>query len=646
MTMYDKSDVRSFFRQAVAVVVFAFSPMCQFILLESFIALPFTYTYMMAFFVSVMLIVSVELFLAFLFRSLRVSYLVVNVVLCFLGTVSRYLYLIRGVPLQSTDIAAIRTAAVVFSRYDLTPDEGMIAVWIFFAAFALFLFFGWRSYDAIGGWFRTRTLKQRILCLLLCVVLFFGVCQIIVWDYARRVGKSSMDFYDAGPITMVTPLNTRCMVGSFYDWIGMPYVNRLTEPEGYDEWEAFDDLFEPDSMNLADMPDVIVVMNEAFSDPDDYGGAHALTEYMPFLKSFGSSSNTRLGSLDVSVIAGNTCNTEWEALLGTSMACFVPYSTPYQYAATKELPSLARYFSQMGYETWAAHPHDHGNWNRNNVYQRMGFDKVLFMDRPCDGIEFPDTSGTFDPDTMNEDLLTDEECFRVIREILDKRADDGIPRFIFVVTIQNHGDYFRHFEGLEFDVRVDDEAIAAQIRPDDELAMIKYLSLMKRSDTALHGFCDSLSERSDIQGFGSLVAFFGDHQPDASAHWPFERNGGIDPGNPTSEQNADFYKVPYGLWSTYDLPDDLILGRKSVCYMGLDLFQALGRGKPGYYSFLSEMLERVPVYSGVRTETDGTDEAVSMIQDFRMWQWWRISDPDGWKPVTASTEGGDADAKR
>ena len=85
------------------------------------------------------------------------------------------------------------------------------------------------------------------------------------------------------------------------------------------------------SSDNAQKPNIIVIMNEAFSDPSVLGDFTTNEDYMPFVHSLlDGADNTISGHLNVSVKGGNTANTEFEYLTGASMA-FLPYgSIPYQ----------------------------------------------------------------------------------------------------------------------------------------------------------------------------------------------------------------------------------------------------------------------------------------------------------------------------
>ena len=76
-------------------------------------------------------------------------------------------------------------------------------------------------------------------------------------------------------------------------------------------------------------PNIIVIMNEAFSDLDIYGDFETSEDYMPF---YPFSERIKGGGkkLYVSVKGGNTANTEFEFLTGNSMGFLPAGSVPYQ----------------------------------------------------------------------------------------------------------------------------------------------------------------------------------------------------------------------------------------------------------------------------------------------------------------------------
>ena len=127
-----------------------------------------------------------------------------------------------------------------------------------------------------------------------------------------------------------------------------------------------------------DMPNIIVVMNEAFSDLSVIGDFQASEDYMPYFRSLYGSENTISGNVFVSVLGGNTANTEFEFLTGDTMAFLPTGSIPYQQFISDELPALPELLREYGYTTTALHPYNSNGWRRDSVYPLLGFDDFLY----------------------------------------------------------------------------------------------------------------------------------------------------------------------------------------------------------------------------------------------------------------------------
>ena len=76
-----------------------------------------------------------------------------------------------------------------------------------------------------------------------------------------------------------------------------------------------------------------------------------------------------IGHLYVSVLGGNTANSEFEYLTGDSMAFLPSGSIPYQQYLNKYALSIVSHMKELGYSTTAMHPYNASGWNRSSVYE-------------------------------------------------------------------------------------------------------------------------------------------------------------------------------------------------------------------------------------------------------------------------------------
>ena len=177
-----------------------------------------------------------------------------------------------------------------------------------------------------------------------------------------------------------------------------------------------------------------------------------------------------------SILGGLTANTEFEALTGNSLSLLSPAVVPYQNQVQHDMPSLARVLENQGYETMAMHPSGENAWNRNQVYSHFGFDEFIHQ-------------GVWEVPYEHIRLFISDECnFKEIVHRYENRNPEA-PFFLFDVTIQNHGGYYKEIP-LDIDIVNVGKTDAGEMG--DVCEVQTYLNLLKTSDDA----------------FGELVAYF------------------------------------------------------------------------------------------------------------------------------------------
>ncbi len=142
---------------------------------------------------------------------------------------------------------------------------------------------------------------------------------------------------------------------------------------------------------------------------------------------------------------GGTASVEFEALTGMSNYFFldniVPYVT-YWNSKNVYIPGLAGEFRKNGYGTTVIHPNDGGYYNRNIIYEAMGFDRF---------IEKKDLD--YSPENVADDgWFKDEPLADVIKEEMEKTDE---PQFIFTVTVENHMLYESKYDETEVKLQSD-----------------------------------------------------------------------------------------------------------------------------------------------------------------------------------------------
>lgn len=354
-------------------------------------------------------------------------------------------------------------------------------------------------------------------------------------------------------------------------------------------------------------PNIVVIMNEAFSDLSVWGDFVTSEEVMPFFKSLQQEAVG--GELYVSVKGGNTANTEFEFLTGDTMGFLPKGSIPYQQYINDETPSLASYLKTLGYSTTAIHPYNRTGWDRDTVYEKFGFDEFLDKD-------------SFSSPYRLRGYISDKSAFDKIREQFSIKGDDE-RKFIFEVTMQNHGGYSR--ETPDFNIYLTLPEVTGKTT--SVVATEKYLTLINQTDRALEELIDYFKEQDEPV----IVVMFGDHQPSDYITNVIQRICGAT----TSDSLADLeqgYRVPFVMWSNYGLEHKYYDGI-SVNYLSSILMENAGIPLTGYQTFLKKLMETLPVINAnVYRDADGNfynyeDDAYSgELKDYQMLQYNHLVD--------------------
>ena len=318
-----------------------------------------------------------------------------------------------------------------------------------------------------------------------------------------------------------------------------------------------------------EQPSVICIMNETFSDltvlDGESWGYEGPRRYRAMVDTLSD------GTLNVSVIGGGTCNSEFEFLTGVSLAYVGDGKYPYSLYDLSEAPSLARQFSELGYETTAMHPNYASNWNRDRVYEALGFDEFLDIEDFEGAEEFH--SG-----------VSDEETYDKVLEVL---ASSDKPQFVFDVTMQNHSGYNQKNIG-----RVDQYEVDG-VSDYDNARLSEYLGCIDESDRALAEFLDELRELNRPV----VVIFFGDHQPALSSI--------VNDALYASEEdelahNLRTHETTYFIWANYDVAGNAQKGEKdetSPAYLGAMLAEAIGAPLTNFQKAQLVAREEMPAVS-------------------------------------------------
>lgn len=529
---------------------------------------------------------------------LRLSYRIEAAAAMLFGIANAYVVRFRTNPIVPWDIFSWRTAASVADNYDFTPDTRMVVVTLIFLALIAVLQPVKLKIGQFALW--KRCIPGGMLVAVL--VIFSGILQQESFQNSHRLYNKLftpvfMTQVDGIPVTFV---------------MNLAYMS-IGKPSGYSVKESQEVLasYEQDAKELqedggsdGELPNIIVVMNEAFADISVLGDLKTNRDYMPYLHFLQQGAeNTVTGMLNVSVCGGNTANTEFEFLTGNTMAFLPQGSIPYQQYITGERDSMASHLRKLGYQTVATHPYNASGWERDTVYPWLGFSDSIFLEGYASAERI-------------RNYVSDAACAQKIIELYEQK-ETGQPLFLFNVTMQNHGGYQDAFDNFTPEITVDGV---------DNFSLNQYLSLIELSDRSLArltGYFSGVDEKT-------VIVFFGDHQPSDTVAAPVLAMNGMAWNALDEEEIKLRYQVPYVIWANYDI-DEAQNADTSANYLGAQVLSRAGVPTSAYQNFLLELKESYPVISTVRRmDANGNEETLSgeaeAVNLYRKLQYYQIFD--------------------
>lgn len=460
-----------------------------------------------------------------------------------------YVDLFRGRPILPWDITSLRTAMAVAESYDFTITLAIlyaVLIVVFIIVFCLMV---------------TCTEKpKRHLKIVLVngMIVTLGIALYITGIYP----KLKNDLWNMGSI-----YDSEGVVAGFLGHIKFCIYEK---PENYstsgcEELLKQTEIIKSDENKITPQ-NIIVIMNESFSDLRVINNDKVSNDYMPFVDSL--TNNVVKGNLYAPVYGAGTSDVEFEILTGLSVSS-VP-KTPYQTQVKPGIESMVSVLKKNGFYEIAMHPHEAINWNREAVYAAMGFDDFISLE---------------DMEYESSDLLrwcmSDRKDYEIIIEQYEKNKQDKF--FMFNVTMQNHGGYEGIYDG--FSTSVD---LSAQGNfPKAE----NYYSLIKYSDQEIGKLIDYFQQVEEP----TMICFFGDHQPTIEDEY-FEFLYGKELKDLTKEEYLKRYVTPFFIWTNYDI-EEAAIDKISSNYLGILILKMANIELPEYESWLYDLYLQYPVIS-------------------------------------------------
>ncbi len=569
--------------------------------------------------------------------SIRISIMTTSPLLLLFGVANMYIKEFKGSPLVPMDFGSIRTAANVAAGYTYEIGyEILFGLSVTAALMAL------ASGMNMPKWKLPVKAVTRALALLVVggfAYTFFYTDFVADNGYKPDFFNQTRGYSHHGALLEFT-LNTK------YLWLVEPGgyraedIPRFVEDgisegvpniletalirQGTDPEEAHRIAGIPTAGSQGVTPNIIVIMNESFSDLRVVGDIETNEPFMPFIDSM--EDNTIQGNAYVSTIGTGTSNTEFEFLTGNTMAFLPAGSNAYQLYVKQEQPGLVSTLLSQRYTADAFHPYYESSWNRVSVYNLMGFRNFITIEDMIDEDILDKYKSSGYSYNLYKRLLkqrypgksiilrryvSDAYDFDQVKEMFESR-DTGLPFFLFNITMQTHSSYNQEFDNFKQEIEL--TSTKRQYPKTDQ-----FLSLIKETDKAfedLIGYFSAVEEPT-------IILMFGDHQPFIEDSFYAEVMG-----KPIAKLDDEIqqkrYITRFILWANYDIPEAWV-DQISVNYLSTLLLQVAGLDMPKYNQYLAGLYEKLPVITALGCrDAEGNffqaDQATSQKDDLQAYR--------------------------
>ena len=485
---------------------------------------------------------------------------------------------LHGSALMPQDILNLGTAAEVMGSYTLKITQDVVKIALLYLPILAIAFVQAQLVKGApkrAGW-KARGVRAAGSALGVFLVMFFGYFGPVTIKPKTTYGWAWQNTYYTYGYLAGTIEATSLM------------ADPIIEPENYNDAAAVntarkaDDYIAPASPESAeDYPDIVLILSESFYDFDLVTDLQADTDIMPVTKNL---PNSVYGHTISPHVGGGTNSTEYEMLTSNSLI-LMPSITPFNWLNLYNANSVVSYLKGLGYSTMAAHPYTNSNYRRDSAWLALGFDETHFQS------DFT-TQETYG----DRPYQTDSATYRDWETMYEAMPEDQ-PRFVFLVSIQSHGDY-------DMNPPEEDIVHAATDYGEYDSIMDEYLSNIYMTDRAFGELTEYLTEQYEKTGRKVIVAMAGDHAPSFVDH--------VADHTFTDENNLQILErsTPYLIWANYPLEnagqtsatDEY--NRMDMCMLAPTLVENAGLPLTPYYQYLLALKQVAPVVTAANDYMD------------------------------------------
>ncbi len=524
---------------------------------------------------------------------------------------------LRDDPFIPRDIQLVKEALNTVSDFQVEIKYDLFALIIL--AVIMFL--------VVGYFVKAKKMRKRtriIGCIISLVVIFAA---------NKYIYSSKVVYYNK------LHVSNRSYITRVFNELGFTYcflynLNSypVEKPENFSK-ESVEDLIStytvPDAVMPEERPNVIFIMNEAFS---DIGMNEQFTytkdnDPYKYWREIIQSKNSIAGHLVVPGFGGGTANTEFDVMTGmqTNMLNSIPTSA--FRVVGRNTQSIARIFAANNYQTLFMHPGDSWFYNRYSVYKYFGMQEQIFKE-------------IFTKEDKKGNMIADSVLTQRIIEQFEAHTDeaDKGPLFSYITSIQNHMPYTTKKYG---ELPIEEVQVSKTLSQEAKDFLSVYMEGIKDANQMIK----DLTDYFEAQDKPVVLVFFGDHLPNLGDNYLSYKELGLNVGDETSVDNViNTYTTPYVIWSNekaaklidlqskkeaLDLPED---NKISANFLGAMVLELLGyTGQDPYFDYINEVRKEVPIIykenyktvdEGYTKELEEYDQ--TLVTNLKNWEYYKM----------------------
>lgn len=312
-----------------------------------------------------------------------------------------------------------------------------------------------------------------------------------------------------------------------------------------------------------DNPNIILIMNESYSDLSDFPNVTYSQNPMEIINNMeNTEENFIRGNVISPVLGGGTSLPEFEVLTGLTSYFIEQQIYPYTSYIRNDMNSIVRTFSQKNYTTIGIHTNTKTFYNRYNIYKYLGFEKTIFEE----DIENPEYKGRY---------ISDNEA---ANQIIKAFEENNGNKFIFTVTMQNHMPYTgEKYDNYDIDIE-------SKLLSNTEITELKnYTQGIVDANKMYQKLVEYLKEQEEP----TILIMFGDHLPLLGDSYcsTYKKN---------DMSYLEYYSTPYIIWANYDITNEEVPEKLSTSNLGLNILEMANIEIPWYLEPFKELYNKYP----------------------------------------------------